>query len=845
MYWDIEDEQIYKRIVNGCDEIHRLVHKHGDMVNFVLDSYKNKNTTEVFQPYNVMPDLYLMTSLFDQMRYETIKENIQDSKYGFSYDTLFSLNKSKKKFNYEKEVSVLLRYISGSQKEIDFKYGDISLFGRINKICNKKESRIPFTQIWFLPPNGINNVSICLQNCMMKDKLLSQYDVLIINSKNNQLQKDIKDEINKMEIIAKEKGKLGLILLVGNMLTLGITLNNCDIVILLNNALSSDKVFQQMYRCMTEGYKKKFGFVIDLNISRVLNTCVNYGITNKNLNIEEKIKYLVDYHLINIDVDIMESKKINSDEIVAKLMDIWKNDPINSFSILLKNLDNDLIEFDNDTQKLINKTFIRGCGDKTTMTVELKDDGDELQEIQDGKEKVEKDDIDNVPYAVDIHGDEKDEKEKYISFTKYVLPYIIPLSCILTMEDNNKDFVNILASIKENPELIQIFNEQTYIWWGEEDIITFITDIVNKYFDKKSYAYNISINFKMALKSLIDRPKELMELINDCLKPKDVEKKKFGEVFTPMKLVNEMLDKLDEYYIKENDKSIFEEKEFKWFDPANGMGNFPIAIYMRLMKGLKGIIKKRSERKRHILENMLYMSELNKKNVFVCKQIFDINDEYKLNLYCGNSLKLDVSKEWGVEKFDVIVGNPPYNKGGIRSHTGKQLGEKNETVWPHFINYSLNILKNNGYLSFINPLSWLKKSHSLHIKILNYHLIWVKLFDNSQSKLIINADIPLSLYVLHKTENNKKSKIVSIMKRRNLATSSFVHLNKDLTVPLAFHSIFDKLIKKLREDNLQLTVYTKTVKSEKEQIKLPTKYSKKDIYGIDTYRVKDGYFVKK
>ena len=136
----------------------------------------------------------------------------------------------------------------------------------------------------------------------------------------------------------------------------------------------------------------------------------------------------------------------------------------------------------------------------------------------------------------------------------------------------------------------------------------------------------------MGLKSLIDKPKELMELINECLKPKDIEKKKFGEVFTPMKLVNDMLDKLDEYYIKENNKSIFEEKDFKWFDPANGMGNYPIAIYLRLMKGLKGVIKNRSERKKHILENMLYMSELNKKNVFVCKQIFDISAEYKLNL---------------------------------------------------------------------------------------------------------------------------------------------------------------------------------------------------------------------
>ena len=78
----------------------------------------------------------------------------------------------------------------------------------------------------------------------------------------------------------------------------------------------------------------------------------------------------------------------------------------------------------------------------------------------------------------------------------------------------------------------------------------------------------------MSLKSLIDKPKEL-------------EKKKYGEVFTPMKIVNEMLDKLDECYKKEHKNSIFTKKSFKWLDPANGMGNYPIAVYLRLMEGLK------------------------------------------------------------------------------------------------------------------------------------------------------------------------------------------------------------------------------------------------------------------
>ena len=49
---------------------------------------------------------------------------------------------------------------------------------------------------------------------------------------------------------------------------------------------------------------------------------------------------------------------------------------------------------------------------------------------------------------------------------------------------------------------------------------------------------------------------ELIEFINANMKPKEKEKREFGEVFTPFFLVEEMLDKLDESYIKEYHRSI-------------------------------------------------------------------------------------------------------------------------------------------------------------------------------------------------------------------------------------------------------------------------------------------------
>ena len=55
-----------------------------------------------------------------------------------------------------------------------------------------------------------------------------------------------------------------------------------------------------------------------------------------------------------------------------------------------------------------------------------------------------------------------------------------------------------------------------------------------------------------------------------------------------MKLVNEMLDKLP--------IDIWYNKDLKWFDPANGMRNYPIAVYLRLINTLKDIIADYDER---------------------------------------------------------------------------------------------------------------------------------------------------------------------------------------------------------------------------------------------------------
>ena len=733
MYWDIEDEQICKSILVDNTNINKLKEKHGDeYITKTIKYYTNLGLSldDIFKSYERMPNLHLITNMFDSQRYDIIKENIMGSHYGFSFDVLFSLNKDKK-FNYNNEVKTILRYISGSEKEQDYKTGDKSIFTRINNIC----SRTPFTQIWFLPSDNINFISQNLKSLILEDKILKKYNVMCINRINSDLAKDIKDEILKQEIITKSEGKQGLILLAGNMLSLGITIDSCDIVMLMNNTLSSDKVMQQMYRCMTEGNNKKVGFVVDLNISRVLQTCINYTIYKNSKSVEDKIKYLLENHLINIDIDMMLSKKLNADSIVKKLMDIWKGDPINNFRSLLRNLDNDCTIFDNPTQKLLNTSFINSLKDnKVYSTVEFKDDDDELQVLPSGKEK-NKDSDSNISNESDGIIEKKEEEIK-ISFTKDVLPYVIPLTCILTIENKNKDFINMLNNIKESKELLEIFDDQCLIWWNKKGLINIIHDIIVKYFDKSSNTYNISVQFKMSIQSLLDRPKELLELIGDCLKPKAIEKKAFGEVFTPMDFINDkMLKDIDEYWLKNKNENIWTNASLTWYDPASGMGNYPIAIYYKLMEGLKTKIPNDVERKKHIIEKQLYMGELNKKNCFVIKQIFNINNEYNLNLYEGDTLNINLNEVFGISKFDIIIGNPPYNEESNRK--GELL-----PIYDKFIEFYEN---KYNIMSFVIPSRWFSGGKGLD-KFRKYmlnkkNIVYIKQYDNASE--IFKKDVEI------------------------------------------------------------------------------------------------------
>ena len=136
MFWDIEDEQICKRICKSfeapkifaseqvCksiladnDDIIELKEKYGQYcVDKTVKYYSDLgySINDTFDVYKNMPNLHIITNIFDNQRYEIIKAKLNlntENKLGFCFETLFGLNKNKTKFKFSTEVKTILRYI--------------------------------------------------------------------------------------------------------------------------------------------------------------------------------------------------------------------------------------------------------------------------------------------------------------------------------------------------------------------------------------------------------------------------------------------------------------------------------------------------------------------------------------------------------------------------------------------------------------------------------------------------------------------------------------------------------------------------------------------------------------
>lgn len=182
---------------------------------------------------------------------------------------------------------------------------------------------------------------------------------------------------------------------------------------------------------------------------------------------------------------------------------------------------------------------------------------------------------------------------------------------------------------------------------------------------------------------------------------------KTNQIFTPKKVVNMMLDSLEENY-----PNIFKDKNKKFIDLYVKSGLYLSEIAKRLFKGLENEIPFIEERIKWIFEKQLFAFAPSNIIYNIAKNFIYGEIDYlrKINLIEfdlipvveNKKLKEKIKEVWGENmKFDVVIGNPPYQE-NIGSEGGNKALAKQ--LFPSFIYEACGI--GADVVSFIIPSRW-------------------------------------------------------------------------------------------------------------------------------------------
>jgi hypothetical protein len=259
-------------------------------------------------------------------------------------------------------------------------------------------------------------------------------------------------------------------------------------------------------------------------------------------------------------------------------------------------------------------------------------------------------------------------------------------------------------------------------------------------------------------KSGYQRLKSVYTLLKEYVKIADVERKKHGEILTPFAELAEPMVKLVEKY----DPEFWKNKNHKVLDSSAGYGTFLILAAYKFMVGLKDDIKDEEERFKWIVENCLYYGELQAKSVFSWLVAIDPHNEYKTNIYWGSFLSKEFDEHaknvWGVDKWNLIMQNPPYQKLKETDKNKDSKNPKTQPLWHLFVKKSLSLLKKGGYMVMVHPGGWrdldgvFKETQNLlkENKILELHM-----FPFKSGLEIFKAKTNFDYYILKNEKNDQ------------------------------------------------------------------------------------------
>lgn len=220
---------------------------------------------------------------------------------------------------------------------------------------------------------------------------------------------------------------------------------------------------------------------------------------------------------------------------------------------------------------------------------------------------------------------------------------------------------------------------------------------------------------------------------------------KTNQIFTPKRVVKLMLDKLEE-----EEPNIFKDKNKTFVDLYVKSGLYLTEIIKRLYIGLEDQIPESNERLKHILEKQIYgfapsniIYSIAKNFVFSPFPNLDNSHLKQLDMipYAKREKRLDM-------KFDVVVGNPPYQE------TANGKSTKDVPVYNYF--YDLAERVSTKYI-LISPARFLFNAGSTdkkwNKKMLSNKHIKVVFYEQDAAKIFPNTDIKGGIAILYRNKD--------------------------------------------------------------------------------------------
>lgn len=785
LVWDILDEKLAK--AGNIVELEKRNPTYGKFW-----------TSDCVKQYEHMPELALFSNILDLKKYTEFRSKAKLVDQIIDFNELYCMS-GDTEFKYPNEIKVFYKQLFSRDIQM-------SIINRIEKFeCDENLSvgflRTPGIVIVFIPPDGINKVAPVLIE-LLKNSLWFPKNIHMEYLTGDTHEKDVSRQIKKWfkKYSSPNENEKSLMIFVGKVLSAGATIKHARAVVLAHNSSSSDLITQQVYRCMTEDKHgknyAKFRYIIDLNPFRVINMTSLVICPTRGTDFGTFIK-TVTKKLAYIDPDIFsnnsEEYKKCQKEYNDNFLSISSKNPYSDIRRLHNYITSKIIfAINHEKAKELFKDLEINNIPQKKLSMRKKahsNVGDELKSKSKKVDKIadENDDENDENNDDDQHTDENISNNNYIIIIENIAIVISIVSLLSVNTEYKNNFIEAIKMIMNDDQRRLIFNKSIEYKLGlaSSNFIECLFQAFNSEVFKTAQDGDLNQVFNQMIDNMrtniygwidTNNIERAYEIVTKCMTPTEQDKRQRGEVFTPLDFINKMLDQLP--------SDVWENENYKWLDPANGMGNFMICVYQRLFNSLKNVIPDDEKRRKHILEKMLYMSEINELNVFITKLLFDPTNTYKLNIYTGDTLQIDLSDYFDVEQFDFVIGNPPYNE------ELKQTGAT--SLYPKFVE---KFIDDCGSLLFVIPARWFMGGKGTikfrHMMINRRDIISINTIDEASTIFGSYVNISGGICTIYKSNDYDGDCLIN-NKGVNLADF------EDVIYNLEYHEIVKK-IKKLCE----------------------------------------------